>query len=51
MLDWVRYSRGKDHWFLGDGVHLKERYADRYVSCIKQALPRFQREGHPCSPS
>jgi len=50
-LDWVRYSRGKDHWFGGDGVHVKERYTNRYVSCIKQALPRYRRPSHPCSPN
>jgi hypothetical protein len=50
LLDWVRYSRGREHWFMGDGVHLEEEYAYRYLSCIKQALARYQREGHPCSP-
>ena len=50
LLDWVRYSDGKDHWFGGDGLHLKREYADRYVSCIKQALPRYRKRAHRCSP-
>lgn len=48
-LDWVRYSRGKD-WFGDDGLHVRREHADRYVRCIKQALPRFRRPKHPCSP-
>lgn len=50
LLDWVRYSRGKDKWFLGDGVHVKRKYIGRYVGCIKQALPRYRSAEHPCSP-
>ena len=49
-LDWKRYSRGKDHWFGSDGLHVTREGRDAYVRCIKQALPRYRTPGHPCSP-
>jgi len=51
LLDWVRYSRGKDNWFFDDGVHVKKKHIGRYVSCIKQGLPRYRSAEHPCSPN
>lgn len=50
LLDWVRYSRGNEHWFGGDGLHVKREYTSRHVGCIKQALTRYRKPGHPCSP-
>jgi hypothetical protein len=51
LLDWVRYSRGKDRWFFDDGVHVKKKHIGRYVGCIKQALPRYRSAEHLCSPA
>jgi hypothetical protein len=50
VLDWVRYSRGKKRWFGSDGLHVTRSGRDAYVRCIKQALPRYRRAGHPCAP-
>ena len=50
LLDWVRYSRGKDRWFFDDGVHVKKKHIGRYAGCIKQALSRYRSAEHPCSP-
>ena len=44
LLDWVRYSRGRDGWFQPDGIHLTYSGASAYTKLIGTAR-RFARAG------
>lgn len=43
ILDWVRYSAGREDWFQPDGIHLTYEGAAAYVELFRTILPQAVR--------